>query len=149
MKSLSSLTKIYFFAFLIMSLLVVLWFCKVYDFHGEKILLPQAYEGPISIYYERINGESLQRDKSGAIIYRIPKSGKLVVNFEDYIHRGTPLQNREYFFYDIVTGKILDKVKKYEHGSGIRYYLVDFQYGPDSLGQTGKNYYSESFTVSK
>lgn len=134
---------------LVTLVLGLVWFCWLYDFKGESILIPKGFLGEISIYYDRQDGISANRSKNGRIVYVIPYSGVLRVNFKDYVHRNTPIQNRKYFLYDPKTGKISNEFVESNIGKYVaKGYLLDgFKYGTDSLGQSGQNYYFDSFEI--
>ncbi|MBD2705426.1 hypothetical protein IC229_32750 [Spirosoma sp. BT702] len=151
MKKLSRIQRIVLYFTLGIVSVIFTWFYFVYDFQGEIVLIPEDYIGPVTIAYERIKGKPVEYNNKGNIVFRIPKSGRLDVNFKDYIHRKTPLKNRKYFIYNEKTGKLISEIKE----DGLRdslnsiYLLVDFEYGPDSLDSSGRNYYSENFIIIK
>lgn len=140
--------KIILFFFVTILTLFGLWFSWLYDFKGEKIYIENGYLGDVKIYYNRKNGSKLYRDRNGSIIYKIPSNGIFAVNFEDYINRGTPIANRDYF---LVHCDSVEKFVEFDIGRySTKYYeLVYFRYGSDSTGVDGANYYSESFQVIK
>ncbi|WP_428654244.1 hypothetical protein [Runella sp.] len=95
------------------SLLVftLIWFCLVYDFRGEKILIPYDYQGTCIIFYNVHDGEIKKTDGYfGRIILKIPANGVLTVNFQDAVSRKTPIYNREYYLYDTKTGGVISQI---------------------------------------
>ena len=136
---------------LILLILVIffVWFCWLYDFKGESILIPKGFLGEVNIYYDRQDGIPAKLSKNERIIYVIPNSGILRVNFKDYLYRNTPIQNRKYFLYDLKTGKITNEFVKSNTGkySVVEYMLDGFKYGTDSSGKNGENYYFDSFEI--
>jgi hypothetical protein len=143
-----NILKVVLFFFTTILILFLLWFFWLYDFKGEKIYIKKGYIGEVRIFYDRKNGLNVCRDDNGSIIYEIPKSGVLYVNFKDYISRGTPIGNKEYF---LVGNDGIEKFIEYDIGMySTKYYqLVDFQYYSDSLASNGVNYYSERFIVAR
>ncbi|WP_428654242.1 hypothetical protein [Runella sp.] len=132
--------------------LILIWFCLVYDFRGEKILVPSNYNGTFLIFYNVDDGEEKVTDGYfGRIILKIPPSGVLAVNFKDYLYRNTPLQNRDYYLYDPSNGKILDKLANVE-GDLLKYSNGKFELKSaghfvslDSLNKRGEPIREEGF----
>lgn len=89
----------------------LIWFCIVFDFKGEAILIPKNYSGTCIIFYNVDYGEGLQSSTmAGRIILKIPTTGVLRVNFGNNYERKKPLKNRKYYLYDPLSGKITDEL---------------------------------------
>jgi hypothetical protein len=93
--------------------LLLIWFCLVFDFRGEKILIPYDYRGGFGIYYNVKEGDEMRTDGFlGRIILKIPPSGVLVVKHGTFLQRKRPLVNRRFYLYDPATGKIIGRLKR-------------------------------------